>query len=104
MFAHATGDEDVPNPNDLAKVRDVAALVGLQPYLEQDIMSIEKALETRIYRDLNAGTLTPEAAFAAWQEKAVLRRLLQRFRGRIEGGKSIGEALGVAIDLENLPH
>lgn len=90
------------NPDALAKVRDVAQLTGLLPYLEAEVSAMERAVEARVYQLINNGKLDESTAWAAWQEKAVLRRLLQRFRGRIEGGKSVGTSLGAQIDLEKL--
>lgn len=90
-----------PNASDLASVRDVAQLLAMLPYLEQEVAVMERALETRIFRNLNEGTLTPEAALYAWQEKASYRRLLAKFQSRIRQGQGVGVALQDQLDLDN---
>lgn len=89
------------NPNDMSKIRDIAPMLALVPYLEAEIAQLEHALEVKVFRQLNEGTLTPEAAFYAWQEKAAYRRLLTRFQARIRGGQSAGASLQATLDIDN---
>jgi len=84
----------------MAKIQDAARLSGVLPYLESEIAGMEKALETRVFSDLDARTLTPEAALAAWQEKRGYQSLLRRLKSKIRAGQSVGHGLAPRLALD----
>lgn len=88
-----------PKPQDLSRIKDAAALQGFLPFLRAEVEQMDAALENRILAQMQHGTLTPEAAVQAWQEKFAYKRLLSRFEGRIRAGQSVGIRARGALDL-----
>lgn len=88
---HALEPTAGPSAEDLGKLADGAAMSGFLPYLEREVEAMYAALETRVFRALDAGELTPELAFAAWQEKRAYALLLKRFSTRIRVGVAAAE-------------
>ncbi len=59
-----------------------ARLLGVLPELELAISDMQRAIDGKAERLLNAGELTEAMAKQLWVERAQLKSLLRRFTGR----------------------
>lgn len=76
---------------DIGFIQNAIRLQGVMPELKAAIERLDKALERRTLMALNQGVLTPEQALYAWQEKAILHKLLTMFDQSVRIGISKGE-------------
>lgn len=86
------------NPKALGDVRNVAFLREVMPVLDAKVEEMVKALENRVYMDLQQGILTPERALEAWIEKLSYRKLISKLDQSLKMGQYQGEKL--ASELE----
>lgn len=79
-----------PDPIDMGRMADGAAIANMLPYLEHELSRMGDALETRVFQALDARELTPEQALYAWMEKQSYRRLLKRLTTMVKIGETAG--------------
>ncbi len=68
------------------------------PGVRQETGQMEAGVMTRAIMAVQRNELTPEAALLAWQEIAMIRRLLKNFETRVVVGASVADELGPALD------
>lgn len=76
---------------DLTAIRAGAEIAAMLPIIKAEVDRQDKALENRIFMELNGGRLSPEAALNAWMEKAAIRKMLKNFETKVRVGQTIGE-------------
>lgn len=81
------------NPTDLAKVNDMAQVLGVLPYLRHEIQGLCDQIDRRVAQDIADGALTPDKAFAFWVERHAYQSILRRFEQRARVGQAVGERL-----------
>ena len=84
---------------ELSQIQTGARLSGALPYLKAEVDRMQEAIENRVFSQLSAGVLTPEAALLAWQEKIALRSMLRRIEQRVSVGVSAGERAAPALAI-----
>jgi hypothetical protein len=82
----------------LTDVKNIAFLTELMPFLEEDLGKQAKAVEIKIAKAIEEGSLTPEIAMSAWYEHNAYRKQIQKMRQRVLSGQS--KAQTMASELE----
>jgi hypothetical protein len=77
-----------PTPEEAEHLGEYGRLSGMVPYLQAEVDRMDAQLETRVFKALEAGKLTPEEALSAWMEKRALKRLLQKIEHKVKLGTS----------------
>ena len=85
-------------PSDLGKVVDASVIAGFMPYLDPELVKMENALTTRVFRALDDGELTPDAAMYAWMEVRAYRKLKKRLDLQVRVGHTVGERISEHLD------
>ena len=75
----------------LASIRNVSFLKEILPMLQAQVDEMVRALENRVFTDLNRGELTPEKALEAWIEKLSYRKLIGKLEQKLKIGQFEGE-------------
>lgn len=88
-----------PTPEEMRQITDGAAYAALLPKLQQDVESMKKALQNKVYRNIREGALTPEAALAYWIEMKSLDDLVSRFNTRVVIGVELGKQVAPAMQI-----
>lgn len=83
--------DDGPLPRDLGKAMDGAAIANSLPYIADAIKRMESTLDSRVFQEIQDGTLTPDKALYAWLEKVAYRRLIKRLTQYVKVGIAAGE-------------
>lgn len=86
------------------QISDGAAAAAMLPHVRAETDHMEDGIINRAIMAVQKQTLTPEQALAAWQELALLRRLLKSFEARVTIGNSVAEELGSALDPQGVRH
>lgn len=76
------------NAEKLAEVRYGAELQNFKPYIDNEITSMQMAIENSVLTAMNNGSLTAEMALTKWIEYLSYRKLGQRFSQKIQQGKT----------------
>lgn len=79
-----------PSPEELGLIRTGAQIQQLKPYIDNEVLVLQKSVISFVLAAANSGTLTPEIAFAKWMEYIAYQKLLQKFDQRVSIGASIG--------------
>lgn len=70
----------------LATARDYAQLAALIPYLEGETFRMSAGVIVRTCQKVREGTLTPDAAIAAWHEINAIEGINRHFRSKVAAG------------------
>jgi hypothetical protein len=89
---------NLPLETDLVKLSQGGLMAEALPMIEGEVERMEAALVRRVYTALEAGTLTPEAALLAWQEKYLSQKLIKRLTQKVRVGKVASERLQPHMD------
>lgn len=90
-----------PDPRDLAAVHQGARLQVVMPLVEGEVTRMIESVEARVYRDIERGELTPEAALEAWRTIHSYRKLVRRMQARIAIGQSAGEEIADHMEIQS---
>lgn len=88
-----------PTPEEMRQITDGAAYAALLPKLQQDVEGMKQALQTKVFRQIREGTLTPDAALAYWIELKSLADLVSRFSTRVTIGVELGKQVAPAMNI-----
>lgn len=72
----------LPTKGEMAGAKERALVGPALPYIDDELMRQEKALDLRTIQKVVAGTLTDAEASLAWREKAAIRQMRHHFRGK----------------------
>lgn len=87
----------MPSPEDLGLIRHGAEVAQMKPFLDAEIISMQKAVVSSVLTAVNSGTLTPDIALSKWMEYVAYQKLTQRFDQRIRVGASVGASRNLDI-------
>lgn len=73
-------------PEQLGAVRMGAEIQGFLPYLAEEVLKMQSAVQNKVYQSMGLMTFTPDQAFAAWAEMKALHDLYNRFSGKAKMG------------------
>ncbi len=57
-----------------------AEMSGVMPFIEQEIDSLSRSLDNRMFAAISQGRMTPETALEGWMERAAYAKLLKHFQ------------------------
>ncbi len=89
----------MPTPEALSTVRDGARITGALPYIEVELDKMRVAVERRVFQAIRDGTLSGDAAVAAWQELNAYNLLIRRLRQQVAIATSVGKNVSSEMDL-----
>lgn len=81
-------------PEELSLIRTGAEIQQFKPYLDNEILTMQKAVVSSVLAAVNNGNLTAEMALSKWMEYIAYQKLTQKFNQRI----AIGQTAGVKLD------
>lgn len=84
--------ENIDNPPDPRTVELASASqrwAGVMPDIRSEVERAKTQVEMRVFSQINAGTLTPEAGQLAWLELHALDKMLKRFNGKVRFGQAL---------------
>ncbi len=87
-----------PEMRDLVLMEDGKALAAAMPMLEYELGVMEKALEKRVFTQIDTGTFSQQAAMDAWLEKRAYARLLRRLTKHIRAGSTASVRISPHMD------
>lgn len=85
---------------ELAVMRTGAELQNLQPYMNSEIIGMQKAIVSFVLSAVNNGTLTPEIAMSKWVEYIAYQKLNQKISQRIRMGQDLGQKNAITLDIK----
>lgn len=68
-----------PTADELADIRAVARINNFLPDIRALVDKRVEIITSRVMQEVNAGTLTPDKAYAAWYEVSAYRKMLKSF-------------------------
>jgi hypothetical protein len=83
--------DDKPSPDTILQTVASQRWAGLLPDIEGEVLRAKKQVEDRVFRAVEAGTLTQEASHLAWLEVHALQKMLRRFNSKAVLPQIIGE-------------
>lgn len=86
-----------PTSNELSAIRHGAEIQSMKPYMDAEIISMQKAVVSSVLQAVNDGSLTAEKALSKWMEYIAYQKLLQKLDQRIAVGASIGAVRNLDI-------
>lgn len=89
-----------PSPQQLQTISSGAAIATLLPHIQTELNGMKSSVEIRMYSEIATGKLTPDSAYAAWQELYSYHRLLKRLETRVNIGTSTGEEIAPHMELD----
>lgn len=78
-----------PTPQDLGLIRNGAKINEMKPYLDSEILNMQKAVVSSVLAAVNNGTLSAEMALSKWMEYIAYQKLSQKLDQRIQVGISL---------------
>lgn len=78
-------------PDEMAQLRIAADLDSVMPTLDEEIGSMRKSTETKVYLAIAKGELTPDEAMAYWMEMYAYKRLETRIHDKASQAASVTE-------------
>ena len=76
--------------------RSGAAVSGVLPYVEDNIVTMARALDNRMLSAIANGRMTPEMALEGWMERAAYVKILKHFQTVVRMGEDpTGEGLNL---------
>lgn len=91
------------NEKDLSKIRHGAEIQQFKPYLDNEIVAMQRGVVSSVLSAVNTGTLTPEMALSKWMEYIAYLKLTQRLDQKVRIGQSVGEKVGEKLDFSAQP-
>lgn len=79
-------------PEQAKKVKDIAIIEGFKPYLDTEVDNLLRALDNKVYMEIEQGSLTAEKALSYWMERNSYRKLQQKFDKRTRVGQVIAQS------------
>lgn len=77
-----------------------ARLINFLPYLEEEILKMQRAVEAKVDQHIKAGTLTPELAFNFWLERHSYTTLFGRFETKARIAAAQGDKNRAAMEAK----
>lgn len=84
--------------DELVTITTGVKLQGIMPEIDAELEGYRRAIENRVFMELQKGELTPDKALFYWMQVLAQKRLLQKLTSQISVGQYIGSKNKDALD------